>query len=103
MRRRTISIRICSDSVGIVVKEARAELTRLEERALDASSQRQRENLIRDTQQFVDAYAERGEAFRDLVADAQDLGVRSLQEAFDLTEQQRTVGEFSGWTCRLMC
>ena len=68
------------------LKEARDELDRLEERALDASSQRQRENLIRETQQFIDAYAERGEAFRGLVTDAQDLGAE-LQQAFDLTEQ----------------
>ena len=74
-------------------KEAREDLTRLEGRALDASSQSQRENLIRETQQFVDAYAERGEAFRDLVADAQDLG-DELQQAFDLTEQTRRLEDF---------
>ena len=74
-------------------KEAREDLTRLEGRALDASSQSQRENLIRETQQFVGAYAERGEAFRDLVADAQDLG-DELQQAFDLTEQTRRLEDF---------
>ena len=75
------------------VAEATQELTRLEERALDASNQRQRENLIRETQQFVDAYADRGQAFRDLVADAQDLGVE-LQDAFDLTAQQQRMEDF---------
>ena len=75
------------------LKEARDEFARLEERALDTSSQRQREHLIRETQQFVDAYAERGEAFRDLVADAQDLGTE-LQNAFDLTEQQKRLEDF---------
>ena len=74
-------------------QEAAQDLIRLEERALDASSQRQRENLIRETQQFVDAYAQRGEAFRDLVADAQELG-GELQEAFDLTEQQKRLEDF---------
>ena len=72
---------------------AAQDLSRLEERAIDASSQAQRENLIRETEQFVESYAERGEAFRDLVADAQDLGVE-LQEAFDLTEQTRRLEDF---------
>ena len=75
------------------VKEATQALARLEERALDASSSRQFENLIRETNQFVEAYAERGEAFRGLVADAQDLGAE-LQQAFDLTEQQRRLEDF---------
>ena len=79
--------------LGGRVADARKELTRFEERALDASSQRQRENLIRETAQFVDAYAERGDAFRDLVADAQDLG-SELQQAFDLTEQQARLEDF---------
>ena len=74
-------------------KEAREDLTRLEGRALDASSQSQRENLIRETQQFVGAYAERGEAFRDLVADAQDLG-DELQQAFDFEVQTRRLEDF---------
>ena len=74
-------------------QQAAQDLIRLEERALDASSQRQRENLIRETAQFVDAYAERGEAFRDLVANAQDLG-SELQQAFDLTEQQQRIEDF---------
>ena len=47
-------------------KEAREDLTRLEGRALDASSQSQRENLIRETQQFIDAYAERGDCVQGL-------------------------------------
>ena len=72
---------------------ASQDLIRLEERALDASSSRQLEALTRDTQQFVDMYSERGEAFRDLVADAQDLGTE-LQEAFDLTEQQKRLEDF---------
>ena len=72
---------------------AAQEFVRLEERALDASSQRQRENLIRETAQFVDAYAERGQVFRDLVADAQDLGAE-LQRAFDLTEQAERLEDF---------
>ena len=72
---------------------AAQDLIRLEGRALDASSQRQRENLIRETQQFADAYAQRGQAFRDLVQDAQDLGAE-LQEAFDLTEQQKRLEDF---------
>ena len=97
--------------IGLRTKSRQAaaqDLIRLEERALDASSQAQRENLIRETEQFVDAYAERGEAFRDLVADAQDLGVE-LQEAFDLTEQTRRLEDFRdslarcdfglGWYC----
>ena len=75
------------------IEEATQEFVRLEERALDASSQRQRENLIRETQQFADAYAQRGNAFRDLVADAQELG-GELQEAFDLTEQTRRLEDF---------
>ena len=75
------------------VQEATQELSRLEARALDASSQRQRENLIRETAQFVDAYAERGQAYRDLVQDAQDLGA-DLQAAFDLTEQQERIEDF---------
>ena len=74
-------------------QEAAQDLIRLEERALDASSQRQRENLIRETQQFADAYAQRGNAFRDLVADAQELG-GELQQAFDLTEQTRRLEDF---------
>ena len=74
-------------------QQASQDLIRLEERALDASSQRQRENLIRDTQQFIDAYAERGTAFMDLVGDAQDLG-SELQQAFDLTEQTRRLEDF---------
>ena len=78
---------------GGEVAQAREKLTRLEERALDALSQRERETLIRGTQQFVDAYRERGEAFRDLVADAQDLG-DELQEAFDLTEQAKRLEDF---------
>ena len=72
---------------------ASQDLIRLEERALDATSSRQLEALTRDTQQFVDMYSERGEAFRDLVADAQDLGTE-LQEAFDLTEQTRRLEDF---------
>ena len=72
---------------------AAQDLIRLEERALDISSKRQRENLIRETAQFIDAYAERGAAFRDLVADAQDLG-SELQQALDLTEQQRRLEDF---------
>ena len=72
---------------------ASQDLIRIEERALDASSQSQRENLIRETQQFVDEYDERGEAFRDLVADAQDLGAE-LQQAFDLSEQTRRLEDF---------
>ena len=72
---------------------ASQDLIRIEERALDASSSRQLEALTRDTQQFVDMYSERGEAFRDLVADAQDLGTE-LQEAFDLTEQTRRLEDF---------
>ena len=72
---------------------ASQDLIRIEERALDASSQSQRENLIRETQQFVDEYDERGEAFRDLVADAQDLGAE-LQQAFDLSEQQKRLEDF---------
>ena len=72
---------------------AAQDLIRLEERALDASSQRQRENLIRETNQFVESYRERGEAFRDLVANAQDLG-SELQQAFDLTEQQQRIEDF---------
>ena len=79
--------------LGGRVADARKELTRFEERALDASSQKQRENLIRETQQYVDMYSERGEAFRDLVADAQDLG-SELQQAFDLTEQQKRLEDF---------
>ena len=74
-------------------QEAAQDLIRLEERALDASSSRQLEALTRDTQQFVDAYAQRGNAFRDLVADAQELG-GELQEAFDLTEQQKRLEDF---------
>ena len=74
-------------------QQASQDLIRLEERALDASSQRQRENLIRDTQQFIDAYAQRGQAFRDLVGDAQDLG-SELQQAFDLSEQQKRLEDF---------
>ena len=69
------------------------DLARLQGRALDAESQRQRENLIRETAQFVDAYAERGQAYRDLVQDAQDLGA-DLQAAFDLTEQQERIEDF---------
>ena len=72
---------------------ASQDLIRLEERALDASSSRQLEALTRDTQQFVDMYSERGEAFRDLVADAQDLGAE-LQQAFDLSEQQKRLEDF---------
>ena len=72
---------------------AAQEFVRLEGRALDISSKRQHENLIRETAQFVDAYAERGAAFRDLVQDAQDLGAE-LQEAFDLTEQQKRLEDF---------
>ena len=72
---------------------AAQDLIRLEERALDASSQSQRENLIRETAQFADAYAERSEVFRDLVAHAQDLG-GELQDAFDLTEQTRRLEDF---------
>ena len=75
------------------IEEATQEFVRLEERALDASSQRQRENLIRETQQFADAYAQRGNAFRDLVTDAQELG-GELREAFDLTEQQKRLEDF---------
>ena len=78
---------------GGEVAQARKELARLEERALDASSQRQRENVIRDTAQFVAAYAERGAAFRDFVTDAQSLGAE-LQEAFDLTEQAKRIEDF---------
>ena len=78
---------------GGEVADARKNLLRLEERALDAASQRQRENLIRETQQFVDAYAQRGEAFRNLVTDAQELG-GELQEAFDLTEQMERLEDF---------
>ena len=73
--------------------DARKELTRIEERALDASSSRQLEALTRDTREFVDMYSERGQAFRDLVADAQDLG-SELQQAFDLTEQQARLEDF---------
>ena len=72
---------------------AAQDLVRLEERSLDASSQRQRENLIRETNQFVESYRERGEAFKDLVADAQELG-GELQQAFDLSEQQRRLEDF---------
>ena len=72
---------------------ASQDLIRLEERALDATSSRQLEALTRDTQQFVDMYSERGEAFRDLVADAQDLGAE-LQQAFDLSEQTRRLEDF---------
>ena len=75
------------------VEEATQEFVRLEERALDASSQRQRETVLRDTNQFVSAYSERGDAFRDLVADAQDLG-SELQQAFDLSEQQERLEDF---------
>ena len=72
---------------------AAQDLIRLEERALDISSKRQRENLIRETAQFVDAYLSAGDAFRDLVADAQDLG-SELQQALDLTEQQKRLEDF---------
>ena len=72
---------------------AAQDLIRLEGRALDISSKRQRENLIRETAQFVDMYSERGDAFRDLVADAQDLG-SELQQALDLTEQQKRLEDF---------
>ena len=72
---------------------ASQDLIRLEERALDASNQKQRENLIRETQQFLASYSARGEAFRDLVQDAQDLGA-DLQEAFDLTEQAERLEDF---------
>ena len=72
---------------------AAQDLIRLEERSLDASSQRQRENLIRETNQFVESYRERGDAFRDLVADAQELG-GELQQAFDLTEQTMRLEDF---------
>ena len=72
---------------------ASQDLIRLEERALDATSSRQLEALTRDTQQFVDMYSERGEAFRDLVADATALG-NELQQAFDLTEQQKRLEDF---------
>ena len=72
---------------------ASQDLIRIEERALDASSQSQRENLIRETQQFIDAYAQRGEAFRDLVADATALG-DEIQQAFDLSEQTRRLEDF---------
>ena len=74
-------------------QEAAQDLIRLEERALDVSSQRQRENLIRETNQFVESYRERGDAFKDLVADAQDLG-SELQQAFDLTAQQERLEDF---------
>ena len=48
---------------------AAQDLIRLEGRALDASSQSQRENLIRETQQFADAcMPSAANAFRDLVA-----------------------------------
>ena len=73
--------------------EATQEFVRLEERILDVSSQRQRENLIRETAQFADAYAERGEAFRDLVQDAQELGAE-LQNAFDLGAQRERLEDF---------
>ena len=76
-------------------QQAAQEFVRIEERALDATSSRQLEALTRDTQQFVDMYSERGEAFRDLVADAQDLGAE-LQQAFDLSEQQKRLRRFSG-------
>ena len=79
--------------LGSKVADARKELIGLEERALDASSSRQLEALTRDTREFVDMYSERGEAFRDLVADAQDLG-GELQQAFDLTEQTRRLEDF---------
>ena len=82
--------------IGLRTKNRQAasqDLVRIEERALDATSQSQRENLIRETQQFIDTYAQRGDAFRDLVADAQDLGVE-LQQAFDLTEQTRRLEDF---------
>ena len=72
---------------------AAQDLIRLEERALDISSKKQIEGLIRETAQFIDAYAERGEVFRDLVQDAQDLGTE-LQDAFDLTEQQKRLEDF---------
>ena len=72
---------------------ASQDLIRLEERALDATSSRHLEALIRETQQYVDAYAERGEAFRDLVGDAQDLG-SELQQAFDLSEQTKRLEDF---------
>ena len=75
------------------VEQATQDLVRLQGRALDAESQRQRENLIRETAQYVDAYAERGQAYRDLVQDAQDLGA-DLQAAFDLTEQQERIEDF---------
>ena len=74
-------------------QEAARNLVRLEERTLDASSQSQRENLIRETNQFVESYRERGEAFKDLVAAAQELG-GELQQAFDLSEQQRRLEDF---------
>ena len=72
---------------------AARDLVRLEEQSLDVSSQRQRENLIRETNQFVESYRERGEAFKDLVAAAQELG-GELQQAFDLSEQQRRLEDF---------
>ena len=75
------------------VAEATQDLARLEERALNASSQRSRETLIRDTAQFVDAYQERGEAFQQLVDDATQLG-QELQQAFDLSEQTRRLEDF---------
>ena len=74
-------------------QEAARDLVRLEEQSLDVSSQRQRENLIRETNQFVESYRERGEAFKDLVAAAQELG-GELQQAFDLSEQQRRLEDF---------
>ena len=74
-------------------QEAAQGLIRLEERALDVSSQSQRENLIRETNQFVESYHERGEAFRDLVSLAQVLGTE-LQQAFDLTEQAKRLEDF---------
>ena len=72
---------------------AAQDLIRLEGRALDISSKRQHENLIRETNQFVESYRERGDAFRDLVADAQNLG-SELQRVFDLTEQAERLEDF---------
>ena len=72
---------------------ASQDLIRLEERAFDASSQSQRENLIRETQQFLASYSARGEAFRDLVQDAQGLG-DELQQAFDFEVQTRRLEDF---------
>ena len=49
--------------------------------------------MIRETQQFLASYSARGEAFRDLVQDAQGLG-DELQQAFDFEVQTRRLEDF---------